>query len=271
MRGAMACALIVVLVAVACTTERPSVQPTAAGPDPDLVRSRELLGGPIVALAEAAQVLADDLDAARHEVARGDGVLAALEAVGEDIAALRRTANDVLAAARLTPMEDAVAVAQRAVTDALAAADAGKAEADHLRALARIDRRLLHIAAGWDRPGSQSEQRARLTAHDDVIAEIARLAGRLRAQPRACPALSRHRVAWARLVRSRTRELAEHANSFSGERYDELRDGYRRSPLGENPLEADAADRTCWTTNSDVPNTADDLRKRVEELEQVLQ
>ncbi len=88
--------------------------------------------------------------------------------------------------------------------------------------------------------------------------------------PRACPALRDARVAWAQTVRARTQRLAANATSEGGATYDELRDAYRRQPLGEDPLRRDAADRACWRDASRVATAARTLQDRVADLRSLL-
>lgn len=259
------------LTLVACTAAPP--QPPPATPDPTaaaVVAAREALGEPLVALAEAAQVLATDLETIRHDLPRGRPMRDGFPGAEQDISVLRRAADIARVAAREAPHAEASAL----VADAADAADAAARSAgnmlEHLDDVAAVDIRLAAAAAVWDEPGSQTERRAQLTALLADLDRIGRRVDALRPVPRGCSGLVSNRVTWLDTVRRRTERLAEHATSAGGERYDELRDAYRRQPLGEDPVAADAGDRACFQQRARAVQVAVALRAAVQRLQQLL-
>ena len=258
--------LLLLAIAAACT-RLPTGNPA---PSADVVTARRVLGEPLVALVQSVVTLSQDLDALRHEVERGRPMRQGAKVVREDIRAVRTAGRAALDATRKSPVAEAATVVSESVTDALAAASAAQAELSYLRALERIDSALLAIVAAWDEPGSQSEQRERLDAELETVRLQRGALKAVRPQPAGCRVMVANRRRWISVVSDRTRVLLESADSAGGERYDELRDAYRRTPFAEDPEAADAKDRACWKKRSDVPTTSADLRARVEQLQKVL-
>ena len=260
----LAAAVLGVLL-VSCTpAAEPAPEPPGANP---VLESRELLGEPMVELAEAAISLSEKLDSARHEVVRGDAMRSALREVETSIGATRDAAAAAADAAEDAPVAAAAAIVKEAATQAGAAADAARREVRFLKRAQAVDARLLDAAAQWDRPGSQSEIRARLAAVADDVAAVRRRARRLKPVPALCSQMKRNRIQWSSTVRQRTQRLEEQANSAGGSTFDELRDAFRRLPLGVEPRTADQDGRKCWERRSAVATAAGDLRAAVGALE----
>lgn len=260
--------LLLVTLGSACSSGPPAQGGAATAPQ--VAESRELLGDPLVALAQAGLGLAEDLDVLRHEVERGARMNRDLRVLNADVRQVRTAARTALDAARQAPVADAGAVLSQGVTDALAAASAAQAELAYLQALSRIDAALLAEAGRWDEPGSQSELRERLDAQIGRVRALRARLRKVKPQPGSCTAMVANRRRWIGVVLDRATELRDSADSAGGARYDELRDAYRRAPLAEDPVTADAKDRACWVKRSDVWVTGQDLRSRVDQLQGVL-
>ena len=259
-------------VAVAgCTSGTEDPAPAESDTAAAVLQSRSALGEPMVALAEAVIVLADDLDAARYEAGRGPGMRAALEDIGARVDAVRDAADAADDAAADAAIEAAGGIVSDAATRARAAADAADEEVVFLRAVARIDRRLLDLADLWDEPGSQSEIRSRLDAAAGRVARLRRQARALDPVPDGCKVMKRNRVTWAATVRTRTLRLQDQANSAGGGEFDDLRAAYRRLPFGVEPRTADQQERPCWRASSPVWTATDELRAAVDALEAALE
>jgi hypothetical protein len=224
----------------------------------------------------------DTLDQARHEAPRGAPMA---QALGDVAAAVDRAWRAVAATdpAVRTPDADPgraasgdhpVARAEAVVAGAVARALEGLAGAEEelaaLHRLVQADQAMDAVVADWDAAGSQAERRASLSAR---AVELDRLGADLAAAPAvppACPALRDHRVVWASLVASRTRELAATATATTGNTYDRLRAAYRAAPYDGDRLALDAGDRGCWETASAVTAAASDVRAAVDGLEAAL-
>ena len=259
---------------LACTSaSRPEPQPSDSATDDAeaVLQSREALGDPMVALGEAALELVDAVDQVRYEVARGPAMRRALDAVPPAADALRSAADTAARAAGEARVPAAAAIVDAAAAYSEAAADGARAETRYLRRLQRVDARLLAIAAQWDRPGSQSEIRARLAAAAEEVIKVRRRARRLRPSPAGCGQLRANRIAWAKTVRSRTLRLQDRADSAGGSEFDELRAAYRRLPLGVEPRTEDQRERGCWRDRSAVAAAAERVRADVEALQEALQ
>jgi hypothetical protein len=260
--------LAVALLLGGCT--RLPDDPAPSGPSEDVLRSRELLGQPMVDLATAVIGLGDLVDAARHKAPRGDEMR-------EQVRAIAKAMDDVDSAADLAersatdaPVSAAAAIVTRAADDARTAAEGAAVEKRFLSDVAAIDIALLDAAAVWDEPGSQSEIRLRL---EELAADVAKQKKRIKAldpQPRACTAMKANRLEWLGTVRSRTLKLQQYADGSGGSTYDDLRSAYRRLPFGVEPRTADAADRECWRTKSEVAQGVASVHGAVDELEAAL-
>lgn len=234
------------------------------------MKSREVLGDPMLELAQSVIALSDGVDEARHKVGRGEAMRAAIGELQARQQAVREAVDAASDAASEAPVEAAGAIVQRASEVAEQTVVASTPELDFLGSVSAIDVRLLAAAAAWDRPGSQSEIRARLS---DVAADVARLrrpVRRLQPQPAACKVLKRNRSEWVDTVRKRTLALQEQANSAGGARFDQLRKAYRRLPLAVEPRTADRADRDCWSEHSGVAAGAAAMRAAVDDLQSAL-
>jgi hypothetical protein len=273
-RGALSAAVIFASVLAGCDAAEPlgggSEAASPAVPAADIAEARTTLGDPLVALTEAALVLADDMEAARFELARGRPVLEGLATVRDDIETVEERAEAAQRAAVDAPVRDAARIVANAASTALEAAASGGRETGYVRRLALVDVALLEAAARWDEPGSQSEQRQRLS---DLAAEVEALPQSMHGmapQPQACRVSVVNRLRWIDVVAERSRRLAELATGGGGEQYDQLRTAFRIQPLAEDPLAADAAERQCWLSNSPVPASTMSLRSAVDELSRLL-
>lgn len=266
--GRTATVTILLLTLVACTgQDTPAEQPTAADA---VVQSREALGEPMLALAEAVVDVEEGIDDARHRVQRGEEMLELLDELEGEIDAIADAAEAARQAAAGAEVADAAAVVDQAAVDASDAVPPMREELGFLRDAASIDLALLDAAAAWDRPGSQSEIRARL-------AEVAREVGRARTRarqlepiPSSCRAMKQNRRQWSRIVRRRTLNLQSQAHSGGGVQFDRLRAAYRPLPMAEEPRSADRQDRTCWEEHSRVVAAAEQMRTAVDRLRETL-
>ena len=264
-----ACCAILLLGACTSGGDAP---PAPQTPTADAVlQSRDALGAPMVRLAEAGIDLANDLQAARYEAERGAPMQRALREVGSSVTALRTAADAGEAAADAAIVDEGATIVGAAAGRARTAAAAAEDEVAFLQRASAVDEALLDVAALWDRPGSQSEIRARLDAAAADAARLRRRARRLQPEPRGCRVMKANRVDWARTVRTRTRRLQSQANSAGGGEFDELRAAFRRLPLGVEPRSADQEERECWRDASAVWQAAEQLRGDVEALEAALQ
>lgn len=267
MRRRLAALALAALLA-ACTGQ--GQEPGPSDDSQAVLDSRDALGRPMVALAEAAIALSEGIDTARHKTSRGERMkrqVDALPALQRDV---RSAASDASQAAEQAPVEQAATIVRRAARQAERAAEAAGGEIGYLQRISRLDAALLDAAATWDEPGSQSEIRARLDA-------LARDVGRLRAdvratppRPKRCTVMNRNRLEWIDTVQERTRELQAQANSAGGGTFDRLRSSYRALPFAVEPRTADRQDRDCWTDRSAVAGVAPAMRDAVDRLEKAL-
>ena len=263
-----ATALVAATLLAACTpsgTTSSAASPAAVSAEA-VLESREVLGDPMLQLAEKMLAVFEGIDAARHRLPRGTEMLRGVDAVDEQLAELRDAIGDAETAASQAPVAQAAAIVADAASAADRAGRAAAAELAFLRKAGAIDRALLAAADEWDRPGSQSEIRARL---DEVARNVDALrapAARLRPAPRGCVAMRRNRQEWVATVHNRTLQLQGQANSAGGTEYDRLRASYRALPLAVEPRTADRVDRDCWTQRSPVATAAPAMRDAVEQL-----
>ncbi|MEE8603225.1 hypothetical protein [Euzebya tangerina] len=255
-----------------------SVTDSAAGggvAPPDLGAStptQQLLGPPIVELAEVTLDLARRADFLRHTVDRGQPQQDALAALVGVQARLDRAVldlDDALAEAQ----SDAVPVAaEDAMTQLMleardVAADVQR-DVNELDPYIAFDASLENVVTAWAARGSRSDFETRLeelVVQSDGIAAVAR---RLPATPDGCTDLRTNRIRWATVVQERTVALRDVAVGGDGTAYDELRDRYDRAPYGEDRTVADAESRVCWldrTTLPEVPTRVDALLTTIEQ------
>lgn len=251
--------------------------PDAAAPPSDtssgteaVLESRAALGEPMLALAEATIALSDGIDAARHELPRGEQMQEQVERLPALQKAVRDAAEAAAAAADDAPVESAAAIVNGAADRANKAADAADGEIAFLRRIAAIDSALLDAAAEWDRPGSQSEIRARLDALARKVARLRRPVAKAQPDPQRCTAMKRNRREWIATVRKRTEALQAQANSAGGATFDRLRGSYRGLPFAVEPRTVDKADRQCWADASEVREAAQAMREAVDRLREDL-
>jgi hypothetical protein len=257
------------IVLIGCTPGAPPAEEASGAADP-VLESREVLGDPMLALAEATIALSDGLDEARFKAARGQAMQTAVEALAQRREAVAAAQRQAAAAAEDAPVADAagiVAEASAAAADMLPVADE---ELRFLQRIGALDTTLVDAAATWDEPGSQSEIRERLLRLADRVGGLRRRARRVAPKPRACTAMVENRLEWIGTVRSRTLELQAQANSAGGSTFDDLRESYRALPFAVEPRTADRADRSCWLQRSKVVATAAVMRTAVDELRESL-
>lgn len=248
----------------------PTAEPVADGGQADVLASRETLANPMSDLADAVLDLSSGVDEARHKVARGDDMAAALRQLEERRQGVVNAASKLGKAADDVPVRKARDIAVTAADDAQTTAEDATSELEFLDDLVTIDRALFDAAATWDEPGSQSEIRERLDALADDVATLGKKARALQPQPERCDAMRRNRLDWIRTVRQRTERLQGQANSAGGREFDQLRASYRALPFAVEPRTADRADRDCWVERSGVARGEKSLRASVEELRAAL-
>lgn len=241
----------------------------------------------IVEVRAARQALAEPVPAV---VSEAEHLVDALEQVWTEPGQVEERAERA-AALRLAPFEDAVGtldaveldgdgpdvVAARElvaamVADGRALLEVVEEELGSLTALPPFDAELEAVLAGWDQPGSYSQQ---LEAFGQLAEDATALGGRAadRTATPACTGLWERRAAAARTVAERTEELRGLIRDRHGQEFDELRDSFRQDPydlgglLGE--LDAAAA-ASCWTEGSDAPAAVELLQTRTDELEAAL-
>lgn len=235
-----------------------------------VLESRELLGDPMLQLAKRMLGVSQGIDAARHRLPRGKEMLRGVDAVEAQLAGLQTAIEDAEEAAAEAPVEAAARIVEEAAKSAAAAARAAAGELQFLRAAGQIDAALLAAADEWDRPGSQSEIRARLDALAGEVKRQRAKAAALRPAPRECSAMKGNRREWIATVLSRTVRLEGQANSAGGTEYDRLRASYRALPLAVEPRTADRVDRDCWLEHSPVATAAPAMRSAVDRLRESL-
>lgn len=269
MRRALAAITAVTLLLAGCTPSGDPAPATEAATDAVLA-SRDALGEPMLQLAQAAIALADGIAAARHELPRGPQVqrqVGRLAGLRDDVRDASTAAMDAAAEA---PVRSAAAIVETAAAQAQQAAAAAGPEIAYLRRLVAIDLALLAAAAEWDRPGSQSEIRARLDALADKVGRLRAPLRSAKPAPAACGVMQRNRTQWIATVRERTLELQAQANSAGGATFDRLRSSYRALPFAQEPRTADRADRACWQERSPVAKAAAATRAAVDRLREAL-
>ena len=262
-------AVVVAGLLASCTPAEAPTAPETSSAEV-ILEAREVLGDPMLQLAERALAVSEGIDAARHRLPRGEEMLRGVNDLAAQLDELRTAIADAQEAASEAPVEEAAVIVEEAAATADAAATAARAEIAFLKQIGAIDTALLAAAAEWDRPGSQTEIRERL---DALAGEVDRMRGRakkLRPTPRACAVMPRNRRRWVATVHSRTIELQGQANSAGGSEYDRLRTSYRALPLAEEPRVADRADRDCWLERSPVAKAAPAMRTAVEDLRKSL-
>lgn len=281
-------AVLVTMVALlsGCTVEaggpvdigRPTTPSTAppTGPDPQAIRTaRDVLGQPMVGLADALLSAAAAVDRARHEVPRGEQAVEASIALGTSLDALREAAVTADQAARSLEGEDRIDRARELVTTVAAAgvrsADAGAAQAAALQGLGQLDARMDAAVRSWEAPGSQSQRRAALGALALELEALAEEAAVEQPVPGGCPQMRDARERWAGLLAERTRALQEVATGGSGDVYDARLAEFTADPYGENRLAVDADTRSCWADQSELARTAVGITPEVQALEALLQ
>jgi cell division septation protein DedD len=252
-----------------CTTPTPDA-PGSGGLSEDVLESRELLGQPMVDLATAVIALSELVDAARHKVPRGEDMSEQVRAMPKAVKKVEEAADAAERSAAEAPVTAAADIVEAAAASARAAAEDAGVEQDFLADVAAVDIALLEAAAVWDEPGSQSEIRLRLEELAKDVAKQEKPILALQPQPPSCSVMKANRKEWLRTVRSRTVKLQQFADGSGGSTYDDLRSAYRRLPFGVEARTADAADRECWRTKSDVASAAEDVRAAVEDLEAAL-
>ena len=256
---------VVAGVLASCTPGGEPQAPETTSAD-TILESREILGDPMLELAERMLAVSEGMDAARHRLPRGTEMLQGLEDLRDQVDELRAAVREAEQAAAAAPVEQAAAIVQEAATTAAGAARAATAEIAFLEKAGAIDESLLAAASEWDRPGSQSEIRSRLDALAQQVHALRRRATALRPVPRGCAVLRRNRQRWVATVYSRTLQLQAQANSAGGSEFDRLRTRFRALPLAEEPRVADRADRICWRDRSPVAKAAPAMRAAVEDL-----
>lgn len=186
-------------------------------------------------------------------------------------------ATDALAAVELVGDGPDVRAARAAVAELTAAAtavvEAGAAELADLPPLAEADGRLAVLVAGWDEPGSRSQQVERLgTLEEEARAAATAFDGSPSALP--CVGAWERRVAAAETVATRTAELRGFVSAFDGASFDAARSAYRADPydtggvtLGD--LDAAAAS-SCWAASSAVVAGHERVEETVDALEEAL-
>ena len=264
--------LVALIAAALVLTGCPGVEapPSESSDTEAVLESRKLLGDPMLEVAEATLALSDGIDAARHELARGEQMQEQVERLPALQKTVREAAAAAAAAAEDAPIESAAAIVSDAADRASSAADAAGGEIAFLRQIAEIDTALLEAAAEWDRPGSQSEIRLRLDALSGKVARLKAPLAKAQADPRRCTAMKRNRADWIATVRKRTEALQAQANSAGGTTFDRLRASYRSLPFAVEPRTADKADRQCWVDASEVAQAAQTMRKAVDRLREEL-
>lgn len=269
----VATALVAGLLAACTPGDAPSssTPPAAETASADAVlASREVLGDPMLQLAERMLAVSEGVDAARHRLPRGEEMLRGLDSAGGQLDDLHTAIGAAEQAASEAAVKDAAEIVERAAATAQVAARAAAAEIAFLEQVGAIDVALLDAAGEWDRPGSQSEIRERLGEVANDVGALRRRAAALRPLPRGCAVLRRNRQQWIATVHSRTVQLQGQANSAGGSEYDRLRASYRALPLAEEPRVADRADRECWLERSPVAKAGPAMRAAVDELRESL-
>lgn len=217
-------------------------EPAASDPDgvPDEQRSRA-----VAAVRDEADRLATILD--DHEPAM--------------IAPVDRDGEVLLAAA--DEAWTAVVAAARGVVAA------ARAEADLLGTFFDAEQAMAEVVAGWDEPGSRSQQRERFgelvqRARGTVTAlEAARDAP-------GCSGALRARLDAAQLVSERTQELATHVERGQGAGFDEARARFAQDPWHDRLAQADDQDAACWQEASPVVVAAQEVEARLDRLVEAL-
>lgn len=240
-----------------------------------ILRAREVLGAPTVALADALLAAAAAVDSVRHDVPRGVETASAAMALAGPLDALREAAINADAAARPFSDDGRVGRAAEVVLSAaevgLRAADEGAAQAAALERLSGFDQRMGEAVTGWAQSGSQGQRRAQLAALAEELDEIAAQAAVDQPVPESCPAFRDARARWAERLAAQTRELAQTATSSGGSEFDQLLEQFQADPYGEDRLAVDAADRECWARESTLAQAAAGITEQVETLEALLQ
>ena len=235
-------------------------------------RAQELLGPPVVTVAEEILDLARRADFVRHEVERGQAQSDARLALVTVQAEADRAVSDLESARAELGQGGVPASADAALDDLIAEARQVAREVqvdlDDLDPFVAFDASLENIVQAWAVRGSRSEFVQRLedlVVRAETIVDDAR---RLPSSPRGCTDLRTNRIRWASAVQIRTAELRDVAVGGDGEAYDELRDRYDRAPYGEDQTVADAESRACWldrTSLQDAPQRVDELLSRIEQ------
>lgn len=260
------------------------VEPPAPTAATQAVQQRvEVIRDARAAVARPAAVLAGAAEGARTAVASlREGPPASIETRLAAIEAARSRAvaalDDALARARridlraTTPdVQEAGAVWSRALDAADRTASAARADLARLEEAARADAELAALTDAWERPGSFSQQLARL---DRTAAAAADFAGQLSRQDdvAACLTTFSRRADAARTTERRTRELRELVAARRGTAFDQRRDAFAAAPLGRDvPLAtADAEEFPCWQAQAPVGEAAAEVGAALRALERAL-
>ncbi len=276
-RGAAAGLAAGALLLGACGDGGPMGATATAGPDLDAIREARDAYGP-VAQELGAQVLALEelVRVARLEPeASVDGVPAASRRAAVDAIELAASGLDEFTEVVEVdlgddPLEEpAVLAARDAFDDAVGRArlvvEAARDEAAHLRTLLDAEAELADVTAGWDAPGSRSQQRghfAELVARAravvtslDVVDEVPDCAGAVAA-----------RQAAALLVAERTEELRGYVDRGQGRSFDEARARFDAEPWHAGLPGRDAEDAGCWEGRGPVVVAADAVQGALDRL-----
>lgn len=240
-----------------------------ASVDPGLIRAREELGGPAVALVEGAVGVVRSVDRVRHEVGRGSAQREAIEETRSMIGTIEETAATVADLVETLEGEDLGEVTSAAGalvgTTRRVTAAAARELAD-LEDHTAFDEQADVVVDDWTASGSRSDFRARMAALVDEAETLVGVARRLPATPPACPGMRVNRIRWATTLASRTVALQDVALAAEGAAYDALRSRFAPAPYGEDRVVADSESRPCWTEHSSLLEGVDDLEDRFDAL-----
>ena len=163
------------------------------------------------------------------------------------------------------------------VTAARAAWDRAQQDAAHLAAAARDDLglagsladaevKLDDVVAGWDQPGSYSQQLARFA---DLTDQARQVLDTLRAlPPPPCSAYLQRRMDAAHAVISETVELRGLIQRRAGNEFDARREALAPDPFGIGALlsDLDNKDASCWKERGRTPVAVADVRGALQDL-----